>query len=108
MTVRSMRGQQIDMVKLISENSQKVAIGNAGLNARGDKVTSQGMIIATREQVMTEYNSTNPKAVKQMGLSSLEHEVMTPSETVAHIRRKELNVVAETDKAKRKISDQPT
>jgi hypothetical protein len=99
--IRSMRGVAVDMSKLITENSHKIAIGNANLNARGDKVNSRGAVLATHEQIMTEYNSANPRAVKQVGLSNIQQEAMSPAEAVAHIRSNREAAVM----TKRKMSD---
>jgi hypothetical protein len=109
----TMRGQKLDMAKMVRDNAHKVAIGNAGLNARGDKIAAGGTVLQTREQIMTDYNMSNPKAVKQVGLNSIRQEViLSPSEAAAavHARNKQqmLAAVAEgkADKPnKRRIAD---
>jgi hypothetical protein len=95
--VKSMRGKQVDMVKLAAANSHKVALGNAGLNARGDRVNKQGAVIQTRESILSQYNQTNPKAVRQVGLNDIRGEVITAAEAVAKIGKKPAQ--------RRKISD---
>lgn len=84
MTVRSMRGQVIDMAALAAKNATKVAIGNASMNARGDLIGPGGRVIKTREQMTRDYNADNPKAVKQTSLRSIKTEVfVSPAEAVA-------------------------
>jgi hypothetical protein len=87
MKVKSMRGQDVDMAALAARDSHKVALGNAGLNARGDKVSKNGRVITTREQIMmNDYNTTNPKAVRQMGLSDIRSEVLSAGEAAGKVR----------------------
>jgi hypothetical protein len=86
MLTTSMRGQKIDMAKMVRENAHKAAIGNAGLNARGDKITAGGTVLQTREQIMNDYNVSNPKAVKQVGLNNIRQEaLLSPSEAAAAV-----------------------
>ena len=51
---RSARGKEVDMMKLVKQNEMTVAVGNAGVNARGDKLGPDGQIIKTREEVLSE------------------------------------------------------
>lgn len=48
------RGTIIDMEMLKYQNQHKVALGNANLNARGDKIGSGGTVIKTREELIQE------------------------------------------------------
>lgn len=50
----SYRGAIVDMELLKSQNQYKAAIGNAQMNARGDKIGRGGTVIKTREQLMQE------------------------------------------------------
>ena len=98
-----MRGKPVDMAKLAAANSHKVAIGNAGLNARGDKVTQHGAVLATREQYMSDYNTSSPQAIRHVGLAGIGAEViLTPSEAVAQGRRQMADAKSTT---KRRIAD---
>ena len=65
---KSMRGKPVDMGKLVNQNELAPAVGNAGFNARGDKIGPGGKIIQTREAMMAEYHETSPKA-KMMATS---------------------------------------
>jgi len=51
---RSARGKEVDMMKLIKQNEMTVAVGNANVNARGDKLGPDGQIIKTREEILSE------------------------------------------------------
>lgn len=113
MNITTMRGQRLNMMTLAMANQHKPAVGNAGMNARGDRI-ERGIVVRTREQVMTEYNASNPKAVRQGGLNNILSEVLTPSEAIAQSRKVDAIVIPEhgSDRQahapKRKISDSET
>lgn len=65
MVHRTMQGKIIDMDKLMQRNELTPAVGNAKMNARGDKLGPGGKIIKTREEVVAEYYENNPKAKKK-------------------------------------------
>lgn len=50
----SYRGSTIDMDMLKYQNQNQVALGNAKLNARGDKIGAGGTVIKTREELIQE------------------------------------------------------
>lgn len=50
----SYRGVSIDMEMLKFQNEKKPALGNASMNARGDKIGRGGTIIKTREELLAE------------------------------------------------------
>lgn len=84
MKVVSMRGEVLDMSRLIAQNEKTVALGNASMNARGDIVGPGGKIIKRREQQATEYYAANPKAVKQVALRDISKEVFaSPAEAIS-------------------------
>jgi hypothetical protein len=58
-----MQGREIDMDKLMSQNELTPAVGNAKVNARGDKLGPGGKIIQKREDIIAEYYENNPKAI---------------------------------------------
>lgn len=62
MVYRTMQGQIIDMDKLMQKHELTPAVGNAKMNARGDKLGPGGKIIKSREEVVAEYYEANPKA----------------------------------------------
>jgi len=79
-----MRGQVVDMARLAAENANQVAIGNASMNARGDLLGPGGEVLKTREDITRDYNSDNPKAIRQMSLRDIKREVFaSPADAVA-------------------------
>jgi hypothetical protein len=62
---RTMQGKEIDLDKLRMRNEMTVAVGNSRVNARGDELGPGGKIIKKREEIMNEYYSNNPNAVKE-------------------------------------------
>jgi hypothetical protein len=53
---RTAQGREIDMGKLVQKNELVQAVGNAKVNARGDKLGPGGKIIAKREEIQTAAN----------------------------------------------------
>lgn len=51
----------VDMEKIAIQHEKQVAIGNMGVNARGDVLGQGGKILKTREEVMKEYYEANPE-----------------------------------------------
>jgi len=51
---RTSKGREIDMGKLIQKNELVQAVGNAKVNARGDKLGPGGVIIKRREEIVNE------------------------------------------------------
>ncbi len=85
----TMRGVQIDMSQLIARNAQKIALGNAKMNARGDVIGKGGVIVTPREQIAREYHRNNPKAVKQVALKDIKKEIMafdSPAQAVEAVK----------------------
>jgi hypothetical protein len=98
MKVLSMRGQVVDMARLAAENADKVALGNASMNARGDLLGPGGRVVKTREQIARDYHTANPKAVKQVALRDLKQEVfVSPTEALERERPKSKRKIADTD-----------
>lgn len=98
MKIKTLRGKVIDMTNVMAKHGKKQAIGNAKLNARGDKLGKNGVILKTHQQMTAEYNQASPKAVKNVPLHELSKEIFSPAEAVkAH------NV--KNTKSPRKMSD---
>lgn len=80
----TMKGRKLDMSALVDANSHLPAIGNAGMNARGDRIDAKGVVIKTREQIDAEtaaYHRENPDATRQAAISDLSKEIyQTPQE----------------------------
>jgi hypothetical protein len=58
---RTAKGAQIDMIKMINQNEMTVAVGNAKVNARGDKLGPGGKIIKKSEDINMIRNKTEGK-----------------------------------------------
>lgn len=103
MKTLSMRGKSVDMASLMAQNSQKIALGNANMNARGDIIGPGGKVVKPREQLAREYHRSNPKAVKQVALRDIKQEVMdsgppvTPAQAMEKLKKDQ--------KSQRKIVD---
>jgi hypothetical protein len=87
MKVRSMKGEEVDMTRLMAENENVIALGNASMNARGDRIGARGQILQRREVVTQQYYAQNPKAVRQVSLRNIAVDApttfATPEEAVA-------------------------
>jgi hypothetical protein len=54
---RTAQGKMVDMGALILQNENERAVGNMGVNARGDKIDATGSPLVSRsEQVTRQYN----------------------------------------------------
>jgi hypothetical protein len=88
MRVKTMRGKELDMSALIAKNPTAIAVGNANMNARGDRIGPGGKIVKRREEIAMEYHENNSQAVKTVGIKSLASELLpTPAEAVAAARQ---------------------
>ena len=98
----TMRGKHLDMTRLMAKNENKIALGNANMNARGDIINRNGTVKISRENMARDYHKTNPKAVKQVSLRNIKDEaVSSPAEALARHNQQ----VAAAQKQKRKIVD---
>jgi len=72
----SMRGEIIDMERLRQVHGDQRAVGNASLNARGDKLGPNGVVLKTQEQIEAEWAAARaknaPKPVDIKGPDKLE------------------------------------
>ena len=66
---RSQKGKEVNMEALMMANQNAVALGNARMNARGDIMGKNGVIIKTREELALEYNTNVPNKVVAAPLS---------------------------------------
>lgn len=57
-TTANGRVLNIDHMRLLNEKT--IAVGNMGVNARGDQVMPDGSIIKTRNEIMKERRNLNP------------------------------------------------
>ena len=57
--VRSYRGQEVDMDKIIQQQGETMSLGNTHLNGRGDEVR-HGQIVKSRAERLKEYLKNHP------------------------------------------------
>lgn len=62
---RSAQGRSVDIEKLKLQNELVPAIGNMRVNARGDELGHDGIIVRTREEVMDEVYRSKLKAMNE-------------------------------------------
>ena len=67
---KTMRGRPIDMGALAAANSEKIAIGNAKMNARGDLLGPNGIVLRTQEQVEAEWLRNQQRQQETAGISN--------------------------------------
>ena len=59
---RTAKGQTLDIGSLLLQNENTRAVGNMGVNARGDKINSENQIIKSRnEQMASQYSKIHKK-----------------------------------------------
>lgn len=86
----TMRGHPFDMSVLLAKNSQKVALGNASMNARGDIVGETGTVIKPREEIAREYHKNRPKVTRQVALRDIpEEQYISAEEAAANMQTNE-------------------
>jgi len=86
---RSARGSVVNFDELARLNSDVVAIGNANLNAQGDRLGKGGKVIRKvsdipehqRPDPNAAYNQNNPNAVKQVSIKSNIDDFMAAAST---------------------------
>lgn len=65
---RTAQGKTVDMGKLMLQNEQTRAVGNMGVNARGDLLDDKNQVVATKtQQVKRQYDRQvkRPTTVKR-------------------------------------------
>ena len=103
MKTRSKNGVMIDFGALIAQSGATIAVGNAGMNARGDQLSHGGIVDKTAEQIADAYYKTNPRAVTHtVALGSIEDELLSPADAMNLINGGE----AAAPKARRKTTDE--
>ena len=61
---RTANGKQVNMDALLAANEREIAVGNMGVNARGDQLGPGGVVEKPKDQVMNDYYKLNtPVAV---------------------------------------------
>ena len=83
----TMRGELIDMNRLRSINADTLAIGNANLNARGDILGKNGVILKTQEQIEAEWEANRLAREASVRAADIKSDNLVPS---APVVRKQL------------------
>ena len=74
---KTAKGREIDMMKLVRQNELVPAVGNAKVNARGDKLGPGGKIIVKREERQTAAN----QIPEQLSIRQAPEPVVAPKAT---------------------------
>ena len=109
-TYRTAKGQRLDIGSLLLQNENTRAVGNMGVNARGDKINSQGKVIKGRnEQMQAQYAQVHKQeslakdepvyaSAKQAQEAALMQPKVQPKEKVEAVEPKVVEeTVAETE-----------
>ena len=99
---RTSRGIPIDMSALAAKHSHKKAIGNANMNARGDIIDKQGIVLKTQEQIENEWKRMKEKTQESLGISQ---DIKSPFSIPTPPIKK---VIADTHSYEPTILSQPT
>jgi|FreactTroBogLake_1042271.scaffolds.fasta_scaffold00290_10 hypothetical protein len=67
---KTMRGRPIDMLAIAAANAEKQAIGNAKMNARGDILGPNGVVLRTQEQIEAEWRRNQQRQQEVAGISN--------------------------------------
>jgi hypothetical protein len=72
---KSAQGKMVDMNKLAQQHELTPAVGNAGVNARGDKLGAGSTIVQKREEAASHYHKipkkvAEPKTVEELSEKS--------------------------------------
>ena len=62
----SMRGTPIDFSQLAQQHQAQRALGNANMNAKGDRLDHSGQVIKSVEQIETEWAAAKARRTTQM------------------------------------------
>lgn len=88
-THKTARGKQINMEAIRQAHGAVPAVGNMNVNARGDKIDSQGKIIKAHSEVIAEYYQANGMNVpKESGIAeSSEHALAAEAATAGQLEK---------------------
>ena len=68
--IRSMRGEPIDFSALSQNNAGQRALGNAGMNAKGDRIGIGGVVLKTQEQIEAEWAAQQVRTTTTASIKS--------------------------------------
>ncbi len=62
---KTANGRPIDMEALAAKHKDKVALGNMGVNAGGDKLGKGGEVVKTSSERVKDYYTSNPNTTRK-------------------------------------------
>lgn len=65
--VKSYRGQEVDLNKIVKEQGDTMSLGNTKLNGRGD-IVNHGEIVKSREQRLSEWMNSHKSESSSVNL----------------------------------------
>lgn len=100
----SHRGRVLDFDHMIREQGDRIATGNANLNARGDRIGPKGEIVKTAEELRQEYFRNQARAEASAGTK------MSISDSVQDLEKAvdaEANVNPKTENFRKGVESAP-
>ena len=95
---KTSKGQMVDMDALRITSEQSTAVGNMGVNGRGDRLGRGGKVKETVEKQTRAYHKSNPKVTKTVSIKEdLATKVVESKEELEEISE---NMPKHTSKAK--------
>lgn len=78
-TYKTARGRTIDIGALVLKNENTRAVGNMGVNARGDKIDSMGNVIQSRAELANQRYQSRPSNVTNQPVSQAHQTAAAPA-----------------------------
>jgi hypothetical protein len=105
-TKKTNKGQVIDMDAIMAQNQSSVAVGNMGVNAKGDKIGKDGVVVQTSEDRVRAYYKDNPKSSTAQASLKGKRPTLTPDGQLQdpHMEVK----TAKTQKENVRMQDEPS
>lgn len=112
MVYKTHRGREIDMEALRRQNEKTVAVGNMGVNARGDKLGPGGTVVQPAQRSAKMHYDTQKSSTETVSIKGdvVDPETVFPEETkaekVVKPRKKRQPTERETDSGDIIIEDE--
>lgn len=104
----SMRGEIIDMNRLRSVNADTIALGNANLNARGDIIGKNGIILKTEEQIVAEWEANKAAREASVKPADIKTDKLLPDVTKSKPVEKKVDVEDQVFDPEPVVTTKPT
>lgn len=91
----TMRGEIIDFNRLRLDHGDQIPLGNAPINAKGDLISEEGIVLKTEEQLEAEYQARvaeNKEPPRPVDIKSNESIITAVSDTKISTKAKQLEV----------------